>query len=365
MILGNGQLLDSIRLNRLILDQSTRFNQQMPLRFLDRLRSVDADDGEIIATETAKIYAADIVADDQPAAVYAAGQLQLVTNVLPNLKVGLRVSQAMMQRLERIAAGAATRGDQDLFGAWQVQKAVQVVQGVRERMNVLACGMMIDSLNYDRLGIKFTGTWGMPSALKVTVGVLWTDATNATPITDILTARQTAANTYGTVLNRVTMSTADFLLMVATAQFKQQVTSLLLAPLATTAFNPRDPRMLRWASELLQMEIVLEDKTFRTQGTDASETLTRVLPLGKVLLDNNANDGSGADMDWGNAIVAESIVARLTGDPDTFPGAQFGPFGYYTSGNADLNPPNLMVWGVTRGFPRKFNKFCTACLTVQ
>src|SRR5262245_3339462 len=105
MYLSDGMVLDNVLFNALVLDQQFAYQQALPLRFLDRVRQNNADDNEIIATFLGKTFAADVIADDQEAAVYELGQLQYVTNTIPNLKIGTKVTQSMMARLNRLRSG--------------------------------------------------------------------------------------------------------------------------------------------------------------------------------------------------------------------------------------------------------------------
>jgi hypothetical protein len=368
MLVPNAFLLDSTRVTRLIQDQQTRYQQALPMRFLDRLAQVPADDDEIIASITAKNFAADLVPDDQAAPVYDALKLEFVTNVIPNIKWGTRLPQALLNRLNRIRLNLATTADSQYFERWEEQFARDALRNVRERANQLACAMMIDSLSYSRNGVIITGSWGMPSDLKSTPTNLWTSAANATPVTDLLTMKMYAANTYGEMYDRATMSTADLLNAFATAEFKAQVASLaqIASPLPAAAFNPRDPRNATFLSVLTGLEIEVDDKTFTVINADGTQTTTRDLPLGKVALSSRADDGNTSCWDFANGVVTESLVAALVGDPDNFPvGEQYGPVAFYTPGSPDLNPPGLRVWAVQRGFPRKHRKTASAVLTVQ
>jgi hypothetical protein len=366
MILSNGQFLDSARFNAIVQEESADYLNRLPLRFLDRLPIVPADDDEIIAVVTNRIACADIIADDQEAVVYQAGIVEFQTNVIPNIKSGRRFSQATLARLARLARNAGIGGpDVGFFRDWEVQTARRVVGDVRERMNVLACAMMLDAVTYDRLGIKITAGWGMPSSHKVTPANLWTDATNGKPVTDLLTLRASIMNNTGRIMNRATMGTTDFINAVSTAEFRNLLAGLVNAPLgaSTGAFNARDPKMTGFFSQLTQMDVEIDDKQVRTVGTDGTETLTRVLPAGKVLLSSTSDDNNPATWDFASAVVIESLVASIIGETEVFGGEQRGPVAYYT-GNEDLNPPNLIAWGVMRGFPRKFDKYATAVLTV-
>lgn len=367
MILSNGQILDSLKFNALVQDQATNYQRNLPLRFLDRTETVRADVEEITATFTGQVFAADLVTDDAKAVVYEAGKLELVTNTVPNLKVGVRFNQAMIDRLGRIArnlGGRGVQGDVDFFENWEARTAANLIRGVDERTNMLMCAMMIDSLSYNRLGVKVTGSWGMPSDLKVTVSTLWAN-TAATPISDILALKDSAANTYGEVYDKLTLPRADFRNAVKTDEFKALMQGQIMQPLAATAFNSYDPRLEGYFADMIGMKIELEDKTMTEQASDGTRTATRVLPLGKVLFSLTSDEKDVAAYDFGSAAVVEAAVAGLIGDPDNVPfGEEYGPFAYYT-GNMDLNPPNLTAWAVTRGFPRKHRKTCTAVLTVR
>jgi hypothetical protein len=367
MLVANSTLLDSTRLTRLIQDQQTRYQATLPLRFLDRLVQQPADDDEILASVTNRNYAADLVADDQPAPVHDALRLEFVTNAIPNIKWGQRLPQAILNRLNRIGQNAATTADGQFFRDWETTIAAAGLRNVRERANALACAMMLDSLTYKRNGITIVGSWGMPADLKMTPSTLWTSPA-ATPVTDLLTMKQYAANTYGEVYDRATLSTADLLNAFATAEFKALIAGLsqVASPLPGTAFNPRDQRNVTFLSALTGMEIETEDKLLNEFNADQTVATSRVMPIGKVLLSTRADDRDPATMDFANAIVTESIVAALVGDPGTFPvGERYGPIAFYTAGNPELNPPALRVWAVQRGFPRKHRKTATAVLTVQ
>lgn len=366
MILSNGQFLKSARINALIRDQSESYQRRLPLRFLDRTAITPADDEEIIGTYTGKVYAADLIADDQAAPVYDAGQFEFSTHVIPNLKVGARITQAMMNRLTRMRRGNVTRDEIGIFENFEATLAANLRRGVEERMNALLAAMWMDSLNYDRFGIKLANvSWGTPSAYKVTPSVPWTTAATATPVTDILTLKDAAANDTGEMYDRLTLALADFRLMTLTTEFRNLLPGLVGQPITgATAYNNYDVRMQGFASQLLGMDVEFEDKTYTEQSAAGTSSTSRVLTLGKVLLSTKADDNNPAAMDWGNAIVSETITADVMDVAIDLGGEQFGPIAYYM-GNEDLNPPNIIAWGVARGFPRKLRKTAVGVLTVR
>jgi hypothetical protein len=364
MILSGNSVLSSVRFSELVLDYQERFARRRPLRFLDRTPLVPSEDDEIRGTFRGEVFAADLVADDQPAAVYSAGHFDLVTAVIPNIKIGRRLGQATINRLNRIRQNVGTEGDRRIFGDWQSDTAGRVVDGVREQMNALICAMQIDALNYNRGGIIISNaTWGMPAAYKVTPSTLWTN-TAATPITDILTLKAYAADTDGEMFDRVTIPTGDLINAFATTEFKQSLAGLFKAGIGTTAVNTRDPKNRQYLQDILEMDIEVDDKTITVQTDAGAKSTGRVLPLGKVILSSKADDNNQAAMFFGNGVVTESIVAGIIGGPAEISGERFGPVGYYT-GPPQLNPPNLTAWGVGRGFPVKQRVTATAVLTVR
>lgn len=367
MFVANATFLDSIRVTRMIQDQATRYQNTLPLRFLDRLVQQNADDDEILINYTAKNYAADIIPDDQAAPVYDNLKLEFVTNAIPNIKYGEKFTQNLLNRLERIKSGMASTADANYFKNFQQVAVERAIRNIRERANMLSAAMYIDSLTYSRNGVVISGSWGMPSDLKATPGTLWT-STSATPITDILTMKLYAATTYGEVYDRLTLSTTDMINAFATTEFKSQIASLaqIASPLATSAFNTRDQRNMTFFSALLNMTVETDDKTYNEKAVDGTDTAARALPFGKVILDNSQDDKNPSAADFANAICTESTVAGFVGDPDNFPvGERYGPIAYYTGSNHNLNPPGMHLWAVQRGFPRRHRKTMSALLTVQ
>lgn len=373
------RFLNSARIQRIIETPASELERQRPLVYLDRLTEVNAVDDEIMGRFTAKQLTADIIADGQKALVYEGGTFELVTNQLPNVKIGQNLTQANLNLLSRLVEFPRAQ-EEDAWFDWEWNFGRNLVQAVRERLNVMACGMMIDSLDYDRWGVKLSGvTWGMPSYLKVTPSVLWstdggvTANTNATPLEDIWDISNTAAITDGLgPFDRMTLSTKAFNILTKTDEFSERAWAVLKSYFtisrATLPSLAREEKRKMLEQEL-SVEVVIDDKTFKTQNNDGSYRTTRVLPENKVLLDRKAN--GAREWDMGNGIVTESIVAGLTGggpvlgeNPRMELGGTYGPLAYYTAQDAQLNPPGVNAWAVQRAFPRKHVIECSAVLTV-
>jgi hypothetical protein len=356
MPLAGWRWLESGRFNMIVQTAASKLETSgWPLLFTDRVPMVDAFDDEIIGRFTQKVIAADIVMNDQEAVVQEAGRIDLITNELPNVKRGIRLGQQLLNRLDQIKQyGTVLPRDTEAMDNLFFDIARNLLLGVRQRLNQLACGMLIDQLHYDRLGIKFDGVWGMPANLKVTAGTTW-DQTTATPITDILVlANQVAPDNYGMRYNRVTMSSKAFTYMTSTSEFISKSKTFYGFDLGSAGLNVANrPAMQKVAGFLLDMEVEIYDAVIREKNEDGTTVATRVLPQNMVLLTNSDYD-NGTYYDIANAVVTESIVASLTGEGpvDVRGGRQVGPIGYY-SVRGDLNPPDMTAWAVQRAVPRK------------
>jgi hypothetical protein len=375
--LTQGTLLQSVRLNKIVNRLAAELDVIRPLNFLDMLPLVPALDGELTGRFTGKIIAADIIADNQKAVVQQSQKLDIVRFDAPNIKIGYELGQKDLNRMFALMKGtyAQVQGGQNALRDWDKDIAMIVFRGVRERMNAIACGMMIDSLAYNRLGVQFANvTWGMPSSFKVTAAVAWTSPTTATPITDLLGLDTVTRVSYGRVFNKYTMSTADFMLMAATTQFANLATfnvgvpaAFLVTPAALKTMDT--PSMMLLAGKILGGKtIVLDDTTYWEKNADGTETQKRALPLGKVLMTRTEDEKDGSVWDMGNGVVTESMVSDLVGGGmigGSIGGEAFGPISYYTSKNVDLNEPGAIAWAVARAWPRRYVPEASAVLTVR
>lgn len=360
-------LLETARVNSIV--NALQDVRQLPqqLKFLARTPLVPAVDSEVMARFTGYVLVADLVADDQKAAINQQGKLTFETNVIPNIKHGSAMTQEMLNMLRSINANGALNDSTGMFSSYESRTLDNLVLGVRQRMEALIVAMQIDSLTYNRLGIQITNaSWGMPSDLKVTPAVTWDTPATATPINDILSLKRYAAVRYGETFNRITMSTQAFMYLIATTDFQNKARFVINPSLSPSQVFPlaNNESMRQLLINILGMEVELYDARYWTQGGDGTFTNQPFLPITKVILSNTADDNDPTVMDFANAITTESIVADLNpGQFGGFGGPQTGPIGYVT-GNPDMNPPNLTYWAVARGFPRKKRLQATGVLTV-
>lgn len=360
------QLLEALRLTRIM--QSLQDVRLLPadLKFLARTPIVPAEDSEIMARFTGYVTIADIIADDQQAVVYTTDKISFESTAIPNIKHGKPLTQAMLNQLQAINAGMVA--DMGLFSDYRNRMIDSLLLGVRQRMEALIVAMAIDAISYDRLGIKITsGGWGMPSDLKITPAVSWDNPTTATPVDDIWGARLIASTRYGQTYDRVTMSTQAFRYMIATTEYQNKARTYLAPNVSFVNLSQSDLNsMTNLAANVLGMAIELYDSRYWTQAADGTLSSTPYLPVTKVVLSSTTDDNDPTAFDFANGVTTESIVSSLApsnaiGD---LGGPMRGPIAYSTIANANLNPPQIQMWGVARGFPRKFRRQATAVLTV-
>lgn len=360
------QLLQALRLTAIM--QALQDTRELPgdLRFLARTPVVPATDGEIMARFSGYIQIADLVADDAQAVTYSTGKFTFESNAVPNLKLGVNLTQEQINQLLSLEAGLTATSDNSVVTDWRNRTIDGLLFGIRQRMEALIIAMQLDGFSYNRLGIIMTNvSWGMPSDLKVTAGVSWDTAGSATPVADLLALKLIAQVRYGQVFNRVTMSTTAFRYMIATTEFQNKA-RMYLAPNVSYANLPLADlnAQQRIAEATLGMTIELYDSRYWSQAPTGAWTSAPYLPAGKIILSNSGDDNSPMVMDFANGVVTESVVAELAGGMfGSLGGAQRGPIAYATVPN-DLNPPAVTLWGVARGFPRRHKLQATAVLTV-
>lgn len=351
-------------INRMVSTLATKLDVQQELKWLARTPVNNADDAEITAKFEGQVYAADIVADDSRAVTYDFGRLTMVSDNVPNLKMGIRLTQSQIKMLRRMARQLQGRDPEAVFTDWKTRMANALLRGIRIRQEALIVAGKLDSVVYDRLGIKIVGSFGTPAALKSTVGTLWTN-TAATPISDLQIKRAYAEDTFGRTYNRASLSTQDFQNAVKTDEFQKMASLQFKFTVAPGMISPYSEDAIKLFEAISGFEFDRYNVTMKQKNPDASVTQTRVMALGKVLLSDSNNDNDAGVFDLANGEVTEAIVADMVPTLTIgLEGEQYGPAAFMAATSADLNPPGMALWNVARCFPRKNDETETAVLTV-
>ena len=343
------------------------------LKFVNRTPFVPAMEGEIIGRWINRVQIADLVADDSRALTYSAGKMQLETTLVPNIKHGRQLTQSDINQITSINAnpGLARQdwGDNEVVGNVLPSIVDDLRLGIYQRCEALLVAMHLDSVVYNRFGIQISGSWGIPADLKPAVTYPWTDTVNATPVNDIWTLKRNASIRYGANYDRLTLSTTAFLLMIATQEYQNKARTTLplyinLANLPQANINQQ--RTI--AENILGCAIEFYDARYWSQDATGNLTSAPYLPINRVILSETANDNNAAVQDFANGVTTESMLAGLL--PNTGPGVigsfesgMRGPIAYSTV-SPSLNPPNVTVWGVMRGFPRRYRLQANGVLNI-
>lgn len=362
MLLNNGRWISSLRFNRLVQETASRLEAAQDLIYLRRCGPlVQVSPDELAGEWKGTIYAGDVITNDARAVVVDAGELSMHRNNIPNIKIGKFVPQNQLTQLDALNRGQGDGADRVFAGNWEDRMAADCVTGNQQRLNALACGMMRDSVIYDRWKVKIVGGFGMPANQKITVQIDWSNPA-AQGVTDIREAIKTARVENGIVLNHMDLSQVAFDYLTAQTQFQDLAKLFIRFDIPAGAFDRgNQPLMVRYAEGILGITLYIDDSTFKTQNADGSETKSRYLPINEAILSNRNDHGRGTAYHIGNTIVDESIVASIVGGTRGIGGRQVGPVSYFT-GPPDLNPPNVTIWSVYKAFPQKLEKASTARL---
>jgi hypothetical protein len=117
-----------------------------------------------------------------------------------------------------------------------------------------------------------------------------------------------------------------------------------------------------WLGTILGLAVELDDRQYQTEALGGSVGTARYLPVNSVVLSSSGLDGDTSVWDFANGVVTESVVGSLGSSVvGGFSAPATGPVGYVTT-PTDLNPPNVTLWAVQRGFPRRHAVAATAVL---
>lgn len=343
--------------------------RQYPENFvmLNRIPSVNAMDGEIFARFKGRVIAADIISSTGKAPARQTPEVSLEQVNLPVIKHFRPLNRDELNLLNRIESNLAGSDDRAMLIDRIGINTGDLVNGVWMRENQMLYAMLLDSFVYNKNGIIFNTSFGMPSDLKLTLSGtdLWSAASTATPVADIQTVQKTARIKYGVNLNRVTLSQTAFDYMIRTTEFRDMAETIIGMSAITVVFPYENAEaMTNLANRVVGVTFEIDDTMYTEENNDGSLTYHRNLPENKVLLTSSADDGRGDVFDWANAAVEEAMpgmVPAMIGAPE---GGPYGPFGYVTAADSQGNPPGVNVWAVARGFPRKHMEAHSAVLTV-
>ncbi len=361
-----------------ILDELQNVDDMNGGRLFDTwVPTVPASDGEIMLHVSSQVIAADIIQLDQAAVIHAAPPLRTTRVSLPKLKHGHMLSEEMIDLLDRIGQNLSTASDRSVFDNYVAGRLQWLLDGVRDRRELLLSAMLCDDGDYNRFGIIFSNlTWGLPASLKTTVATAWSDTAAATPIANIETQMQTAEDDYGEMYDTIVLTRQGMNEMTATDEFQTRGTAWVQMRLtsgqlpAGNIFSTRGNTQ-QLAENLLsdslrrQIKFVVYNKRTKLEAGTGALSNAQFLPDDKVLLLDSGDIGNSRAWDFGNAMVTESKPGMVPNIIGGFQGGgAFGPVAYATGADPNGNPPGQVLWAVQRGFPRRIRESANAVLTI-
>lgn len=333
------------------------------LLFLGRTPMVPAADNEIMARFIGRAQIADLIADDGVAGTYSLGKFSTYTHEPPNIKVGTNFTQTEINQLRSVAGD-----DAGLTDAMINLRIDACRLGVLQRIETILIGMALDSFSYSRLGVNISGaSWGMPSTLKLNASVaVQANPTTAIMTDELLSLKLTGSTQFGIDYNRITMSTAGFRAYIASTDFQNRAKIQLRSDIGYTNLSLYNLQQQKgFAETVLGMGIEFYDARYWSQASAGTIASAPYWPLSKVMLSSTANDNNPLVQDWANGITTESLVGGMFGGGTntagvigSFSGGMRGPHAYATL--EGMNPPNVSMWNVARGWSRKHVLYANA-----
>lgn len=355
-----------------------------PLVFLNRLKQVPADNRELIAKQEMRVQIAPMIATNAKAPVFQAQRFHTESNTLGKIKYGTHMDEDQMESwLDLI--NSPIRDPQGILAGNTIRKMVADQQlGIWQRMEFLAIAMALDgqlsSAALNTFGFILNGvTWGRYSDLKITSAIPWEgNPATATPVDDILYARQYRRERYGKETKRITMPTQALRAMILTTNFQHYMQNRLPSFVTYShEFSGDTAYQEKAVAMVLDMELVLYDGRFETQAEDGTWSTHRFVPMSTncpIVLDDPADDMNASVQDFGMGMAMEGRLSELMGDvgagarptdfivAPTAAGAR-RPISYaYIPGSMD--PVGLTVFSVAKVFPRLYNRASNAVLNI-
>lgn len=370
-------LLAPGNITRVMQESQDKLILPMPLKWYERAAKVNASDDEMTLKEKSYVYAADIISADSRALIRDAGEFKFERHGINKLKHGFALSESMIKTIRRIEANRFLEGDVISFQGMVARRQKELQLGIQQRVESMINGMLCDDYEYRRFGIEVEGSWGMPDDLKFTPTNDWEDAANATPLQDMITVLHYGQRHWGEMYNRITLTYAALANIVATTEFKDTYKAEKYnwnvgnASIDAGNVNPMNRLgfLSAYISSQVEWEVVVEtdEGHFREFSPSTLKAPGRFHPDNKVYFTSTNDDGTSAGWDVANGETVEALLGQIHAGNiigGNFNGVSaFGPIGYTTLADPNLNPPGMVIWAAAWQAPRRHRDTCSALLT--
>lgn len=330
------------------------------LFWLQRTPVLDAIDRELTAQWRGTAVIGDIIALDSRSTVYKMLQMRFQEQEIPKIKFGAYLQERELREI-------LTLGQAQLAATGRVPAFVrrifslllqQITTGRRWRLETMIVGSILNSFGYDRMNIKFNGTWNKDPNLITTLSPGIETPATTKPIT-AARAMIDYARAKGVILDRYVSSRACFDQMTLSDEYQAEAQSVFasLFTLTTVPLQNREARIDAFKRMTRIEEVVFYDTHYRYENDDDTRGLQRLLPIGDMVLDSTANDNNRNRRYLGNAPVTESALIGRVGSREVAEGAAYnldamrsGPFTYSTV-DQELEPSRINFRTVQHAWP--------------
>lgn len=348
-----------------------------PLVWYNRAAKLNVSDDEMTLKEKSYIYAADIISTDSEATVRDSGEFTFERHGSNKIKHGFAINEKMIKLLERIQQNKALDNEVLSLKSYVSRRQAELVIGVQQRVESMINGMFCDDYQYNRFGIKVNASWEIPSDLKFTPATLWDSPSSATPLKDLVGMLYYARREYNEQYNRITGTHSIVEAIIATDEYKNiykaeragwnwdnaHINAMNASPLSAVPFlSAYISARVGW-----QVTFEIDEGYYREFHPSSIQTPGRFHPENKLYFTSTNDDGSSSGWDVANGALAEVLVGGLGSGVigGTLSGLNpYGPIGYATLSNAQLNPPGLTIWCTAWMSPRRHRDTCSAVATV-
>jgi len=251
---------------------------------------------------------------------------------VPNIKNGTFVGESIQKRLAR-----GLDVDRELILDWRNRVIDRVIQGIHQRMNILACEAALNA----------------PLDLQDSVMFPWGHS-QSTPISDVRKFVRDAKKRFEVIYDRMTLAKASLELAFSTPEFSRARDAY--GELFDVEIEHSFSQDLGIFAQLVKIVVEVDDSTYREINAKGEKVTHRILPKGKVIFSSSTYDN--------NKGVADFAVTLVT-DPNFSQTAFDSPLSYAALQTEEDDTENLVVWAAAKGNVRRHEFTYTGVLQVD
>ncbi|WP_138481549.1 major capsid protein [Dyadobacter bucti] len=211
------------------------------------------------------IVAADIVAMDSPLPLKMRDVVSKASGDIPKIGMRLALNESQLKQLQilRLQNSTIPQLLKKLFA-----DTPRCIAGVSERLEgnlleAISSGMTVIE-DMENVGAGIRVDYGIPSANKFGVAVVWSNAASATPLDDIQRLRKKVSGD-GNAIGKVMLDNTAFDNLVATTQVKEAYANSINQPSGTTLFAPDIDQLNTVLRKKYQFTVEVVDRTIRIE----------------------------------------------------------------------------------------------------